>query len=110
MDLHRPLRTDRRLWLVCNVLVFVLLGFVHFYPEGVKTGPSSMWSWIGRAIQTAAEPDGWAFLPVFVPILAMYAIVLVVPAVMFGWVAQAVIVVVRDGRRQRAERIAHRPN
>ncbi|MEO2089217.1 MAG: hypothetical protein ABGY75_06940 [Gemmataceae bacterium] len=109
MNLHRPLRTDRRLWQVCAGVAFVLLGFVDIGPEG-KIAHTHLWGWVGRAIWIAAHPEGWLILPYIAIYLAIQAAILAIPAAAFGWVAQAVIVVIRDWRRQHAETDERQPN
>jgi FtsH-binding integral membrane protein len=103
MNLRRPLRTNRRLWLACTAVAFVLLGFVHFYPESLeyKSGPTHLWGMVGRRELLVGLP---------LLVLAGYTALLTAAAAAFGWVAQAVIVVSRDGRRQTAEKLEQRSN
>ena len=109
MNLNRPFRTDRRLWRVCAVVAFVLLGCVQIEPEG-KITPTHFWGWVGRAIWIAAHPEGWLILPYIALYLAGYALFLAIPAAAFGWVVQAVIVAVRDGRRESGRKSSAPPN
>jgi hypothetical protein len=97
MNLNRRMRTDRSLWLILSVLAFIAFGFVSFHSEGVeaKIGPSSFW---GNIASTSfwgkiTQPPFWdGQLPL---ILAFYAIIVAIPALVFGWVAQAVVVAIR---------------
>lgn len=112
MNLHRPLRTDRRLWLLCAVVAFVLLGFVSIQSEAVeyKVGPTHLWGVAEDALRDAARYDRRTALPTHVLKLAFQTAIVAIPAVALGWVAQAVIVVIWDAWRQRSERIAQRQN
>jgi len=105
MNLRRPMRTDRRLWLACAVVGFVLLGFVHFHSEGVeaKTGPSHFWGMV-VFLPSATE---WQFA---LAAIGAYAAVLAIPSAAFGWVAQAVIVAVRGATGQTAGKNNRVPN
>jgi hypothetical protein len=105
MNLHQPLRTNFRLWLACTAVAFVLLGFVHLHSEGVegKTGPSHFW---GMVVFLPTVTEWWRAMAV----IGAFAVILAVPSVAFGWVAQAVIVAVRDARRQTAETTGRTPN
>ena len=82
MNLRRPFRTNRRLWLACAAATFVLLGFVHLHNQGVenKVGPTHLWGVVEIAIRCAAMPGGMDGFFIFALLAAVYAAVLAVPA------------------------------
>ncbi len=90
MNAGRRMKTDNRLWLVFSVLAFVLIGFLSPWTERieVKNGPGSLWGMLFTG------PRGWKVLE-FAPIIIVYAGILVLPAMAFGWVAQAIVVVLK---------------
>ena len=96
MKLQRPLRTDRRLWLVFGIVSFVLLGFVSPWTAAIeyKVGPGDFWGMIaaGRSLWERWE---------FIGILGVYASVLAVTAAIVGWVTQAIVVAIRTPSPQR---------
>ena len=103
MNLNRPLRTDRRLWLACAAVAFVPLGFVSIQSEAVayKVGPTHLWGMFGQREYLVGVP---------LLFLACYSAILAGASAVFGWVAQAMIVVVRDGRRKISRKSHDQPN
>ena len=91
------MRTDNRLWFAFAAIVFVLLGFVHLHTENVehKIGPTSFWKIVALTPScTTFEQFGFAL-----SLMAVYGSLTAVPAMVFGWVAQAIVVAVRSGRK-----------
>jgi hypothetical protein len=97
MNLRQKAQTDHRLWLVFSALAFVLLGFVSMHTPAVegKVGPSYFWGVLVTALSV------WKWEGLF--IVAIFAVVVAIPAAVFGWVAQAVVVSIRT-------KAAERPN
>lgn len=90
MRMRRKLTTDRRLWFRLSLVVFVLLGFVSSHSSGVenKVGPTYLW---GMAATMHRSWAWWEWVPIIAGLAAMVACV----AVILGWVAQAVVVLMR---------------
>lgn len=90
MRMRRKLKTDRQLWLGMSLIAFVLIGFVSIHTGGVedKVGPTYFW---GMAATMHRSWAWWEWVPIIAGMAAMIALV----AVIFGWVAQAVVVSMR---------------
>lgn len=97
MNLRRPMRTDSDLWLVCAVVAFTLLGFVHLHTRAVegKVGPSHFWGVVVHAPQVMELGEA-------IVAIVIYTAILAAPATVFGWVAQAIIVAIRSGKQDTA--------
>lgn len=97
MNLHRAMCTDRRLWFAFAVIAFILLGFVHLHTENVehKIGPTSFWK-IVVLTPTCSTFEEFGFA---LSLMAVYGSLTAIPAMVFGWVAQAIVVTVRSGRK-----------
>ena len=68
-----------------------MFGFVSLLPRAVeyKVGPTYLWGVVFVA---------WTYMPWWdaAGIIVVYSALLAIPAVVVGWVAQAVVVVVRN--------------
>ncbi len=86
--------TDKRLWLIAASVLFVALGFVDPV-AGVAKGDNSLWAHVARFV----TGDYFCSTPeIVIPILLRSALQ-AIPAAVLGWVAQAVVVIVRSRGR-----------
>ena len=87
MKLTTTLPIHRWLWLLLSVIVFVLLGFVDFVPAWNKGGGMQYWgSWF------IAWEFGAQQLPDCICYLSGFTILLLIPAVILGFVFQCIVV------------------
>lgn len=95
-NFRREFRTDCRLCLACSVLTFVLLGFIQVQGKAVegKVGPTQLWGVLYTAFAHYEHVDA-------VPIAALAVVFVAVPAVILGWVAQAIVVVIHPALTNR---------
>jgi hypothetical protein len=99
MNLRREMRTDRRLWVVFGAVAFVLLGFVD--PLGGRAYRDlSYWAQVSSAVREMEPQDAVAKV-------AACTVSVTICAAVIGWLAQAVVVVVRT--RQTPEKVARPP-
>jgi hypothetical protein len=81
-------QTDRRLWLIASVVAFVALGFVNF-EDTTWNADHTLWGAIWVMPTHPSLPDEHTML-------LGYAVMLVIPAAMVGWLIQAVAVMTRS--------------
>jgi hypothetical protein len=90
-------KTERGLWLKISLLLFTALWFVPMVGgKGAGSMPpvALLIGLIGEVLfhPTQVNEDGFIFIGLFTVFFAL-------PAIALGWVLQALVVVVRDGRR-----------
>lgn len=90
-----PFHTNYRVWFFATACVFVALGYVN-PSAGVAWVDSSLW----RRLFILLSGDYFCSTADMLDPIVLWAIVLMVPAVVFGWVFQAFLIilwsVVRD--------------
>jgi hypothetical protein len=85
MTLRRELRTNKYLWAVCSLFVFILLGFVDFVPE--SKGGVQYWHWWAVLFEGAYPWERFMFP------MAMMTLMIAIPSLAVAWVLQALCVV-----------------
>ena len=84
---RKQFRTNRRVWLLLSSAIFVALGFVDPW-KGAGKGDNDWWSHASHF--PSYNKSQWIeMLPPFV----VYGLMLVVAAVILGWVFQAIFLV-----------------
>ena len=84
-------KTERRLWFWISLGMFVVPWFLPIVEmKGEKMAPCYFW-WIlfaypGHAFETLSG-------------LALLSLLCGIPAIALGWIAQAVVVIIRQGRK-----------
>jgi hypothetical protein len=88
--LREPLQTNNRLWVLGAVSVFVALGFVDHLAGATWKGDNSLWHYFGLLFeeQEGHNTEGLLFVILFSSLLRA------VPAVLVGWVLQALVVAI----------------
>jgi hypothetical protein len=87
MKFQRPIPTSRRLWAAFSVAAFVLLGFVDIW--GTTKTHGAYWPYLAHDL---TRWEWWR-----VPLVFGYLTMLIaVPAIVIGWVLQAVVVTARS--------------
>jgi hypothetical protein len=89
-------RTNNRLWLLASICLFVALGFVDPMAGAVHYD-TSLWGIVGGLLRHPTDIT----LDILVALLIV-ALLRLVPAVIFGWVMQALIVIAWSSIRHRA--------
>ena len=87
------LHTNNRLWAITSVCVFVALGFVNPV-AGVAKGDLSLWAYVSDVVT-----GNFADVTSGVQAIVFLSLLLAVPAVLVGWVLQALIVLVASAFR-----------
>ena len=84
------MNTDYRLWLIFTSVIFILLGFVRLHYEGVeyKIGPTSFW----RVVYYSSQYPNYG---IALAVMALVGGFIAIPAVVLGWVGQAIVVALR---------------
>jgi hypothetical protein len=85
---RREYRSDRGLWLLFGLLAFAGGGVLLPVPFGKSE--VRYWELVWAALRVADKLDALVFVAV---VLIFWGLVLAVPAVAIGWLAQAVLVV-----------------
>lgn len=87
--LTRKVQTDRRLWIAFAVAFFVVGGFVMEVPIG--KGSANLWytAW-------GLASGGWHPIAI---VYVFWSVVLAVPCIGLGWIAQAIYVWVRSAAK-----------
>jgi hypothetical protein len=93
--MNKSFRTSWLLWFLMALLVFVPLGFVYF----PGTDDTRFWA----RLYTFCKGDYSIRSADYLQMLAVLAVVLLIPAILLGWVLQAVIVIARDQCRKRMQ-------
>ncbi len=93
----KQFRTNERLWLIFSVCLFVAFGFVDI-TGGMSKGPVGLWYTISD-FHTHMSWKDHSRAEIILPIFAL-AVMCAIPAILFGWVLQALVGVVRDRRTQ----------
>jgi hypothetical protein len=91
---RRTYRTNHRLWAVCSLFAFGVAGAMIRVPFG-KGLTYTYWN---LAWTAARHADAEFFLNAVVPLLIFWGLVLAVPAAGIGWIAQAVVTLIRPAR------------
>jgi hypothetical protein len=81
----KPLRTSYPLWALAAIILFIALGFVDPV-AGAAKGDNSLWSYVGHLC------DGGYNTEALLTAAAYRAVLQTVPAVLLGWVLQALLV------------------
>jgi hypothetical protein len=90
-----PLRTNKPLWALAGVAVFIALGFIDPLAGATWEGDSGdMWYVVGQMLASRARPEAILEAIVFITLL------LSITALLVGWVIQALLVVVWSFIRQ----------
>jgi hypothetical protein len=84
-------RTDRRLWLLVSVCLFIALGFVNPLAGATTKSDHSLWAKIGDMAN-----GNLVVIRDMLPGVVCYTFINAIAAALLGWVVQALVVVLRS--------------
>jgi hypothetical protein len=90
---RKSIRTDYRMWAIFATVILVVLGNWNWLPENVKSAVTYWQQW---AIFLSGDYGGHSGDFLFA--LLFIGLIWAIPAIIFGWVAQAVVGVLRTLR------------
>jgi hypothetical protein len=82
-------RTERRLWLVVSLAAYIGLGFVDFEDDD-RTVEHTLWGAVRMLVTQKVDPE------YVLPAIFGYGTMFLVPAVILGWLIQALTVMLRS--------------
>ncbi len=86
-----PFRTNYSIWEIASVCIFLALGFVDPFAGALQCN-TSFWALFSSIFMDPGESPASTFL-------ALYALLLAVPAALTGWVLQALVIVAWQSSR-----------